>query len=77
VGSGYSKGELLDTLERLKDLWQDTRPPNVFVTKEKPDVWLLPEKSLIAEVINTLNFHNISNINNLVSFLPFLKFYIQ
>jgi DNA ligase 4 len=50
VGSGYSKGELLDTLERLKDLWQDARPPNVFVTKEKPDVWILPEKSLIAEV---------------------------
>ena len=50
VGSGYSKGELTDTLNRLKDLWQDDRPPNVFVSKEKPDVWILPEKSLIAEV---------------------------
>ncbi|XP_059469628.1 DNA ligase 4 [Neocloeon triangulifer] len=50
VGSGYSKGELMDTLERLKDLWQDEQPPNVFVTKEKPDVWILPQKSLIAEI---------------------------
>ncbi|XP_065335066.1 DNA ligase 4 [Cloeon dipterum] len=50
VGSGYTKGELMDTLERLKGLWQDEQPPNVFVTKEKPDVWILPQKSVIAEV---------------------------
>jgi ATP-dependent DNA ligase len=40
----------MDTLERMTDLWQETRPPNVFVTKEKPDVWILPEKSVIVEV---------------------------
>lgn len=50
VGSGYSHGDLLDVNQKLRDRWQTSQPASVFVTKEKPDVWIEPSKSIVLEV---------------------------
>lgn len=57
VGSGYSKKELGEFNEKLKDHWNvfDKRnPPSSIVLasgfKEKPDAWLEPCKSCIVQV---------------------------
>lgn len=50
VGSGYTYKELLDFNLKLKDKWQRQQPSAIKVTKEKPDVWIEPEKSTILQV---------------------------
>lgn len=54
VGSGYSMNELSELLSKLESNWNETKigemPPSIEWAKEKPDVWIEPEKSFILEV---------------------------
>lgn len=54
VGSGYSREELADLLQKLTPHWRTVKsgflPNGLHWTKEKPDVWIEPSKSQILQV---------------------------
>lgn len=63
VGSGYSIKDLEDLSLKLKPYWKEAKndrmPSSVKWGKEKPDVWIEPDKSYILEV----NFFQVFNLN--------------
>ncbi|KAK3927158.1 DNA ligase 4 [Frankliniella fusca] len=54
VGSGYSRDELAELLQKLSPYWRPVKrgfmPDGLHWTKEKPDVWIEPQKSQILQV---------------------------
>ncbi|XP_042871458.1 DNA ligase 4-like [Penaeus japonicus] len=51
VGSGYTYAELGDLMAKLSPhVKKGQAPPGVFVTREKPDLWINPAKSCIVQV---------------------------
>lgn len=51
VGSGYTFAELGDLVAKLSPhARKGQAPPGVFVTREKPDLWINPAKSCIVQV---------------------------
>lgn len=54
VGCGYSMAELAELQNKLEPFWQPCQrgvmPESIEWTKEKPDVWIEPSKSVILEV---------------------------
>ena len=50
IGSGYSDLQLKDILKNLDPQWTKTKPENVAISAEKPEVFIAPEKSLVLTV---------------------------
>uniref|UniRef100_A0A0A9ZG36 DNA ligase 4 n=2 Tax=Lygus hesperus TaxID=30085 RepID=A0A0A9ZG36_LYGHE len=54
VGSGYTVPELEELSNKLESEWQKLRPGAIpsthLLSKEKPDVWISPEKSCILQI---------------------------
>jgi len=54
VGSGYSKQELFELMQKISryfEVCKDKAPPSKLrMGKEKPDVWIPPEKSVVLQV---------------------------
>ncbi|XP_071535419.1 DNA ligase 4 [Panulirus ornatus] len=50
VGSGYTQAELGELLDKLNPYKVGHQPRNVFVSREKPEVWFDPLKSFIVQV---------------------------
>lgn len=53
VGCGYSMAELAELQRKLEPCWNESQkgvmPDGIEWTKEKPDVWIKPENSVILE----------------------------
>ncbi|XP_063243477.1 DNA ligase 4 [Bacillus rossius redtenbacheri] len=54
VGSGYTSDELADLLLKMSPHWRPVElgrcPPGLVWTRERPEVWIPPEKSVLLEV---------------------------
>lgn len=73
VGSGYTMSELEDLIARLSRHTSKRQPPNVVVTREKPDVWFIPEKSCVLQVGFFSLFHHFMQYEcTLITFTNFL-----
>lgn len=55
VGSGFSDIALRDLLHKLNPYWKKwdktTPPPMIYCSREVPDVWIEPNRSVILEVV--------------------------
>ncbi len=54
VGSGFTDTELAELDQKLQAHWNrvkpNEKPPRLQWTKEKPDLWIKPELSVILQV---------------------------